>query len=481
MLFQIASYGFVYLLCFFVCAKVASRQVRQLVLLAGSYALYVTWGAWFAVVLLLSTIINFLMGQWLRRKPEGPILSLGILLNLLLLSTFKYLPEAAIALPFSSLHKFSHLVMPLGMSFWTFQAISYLFDQYRGEELDPSFVEFATYMAFFPVFISGPVCRMPEMLPQFRSQPQVSWENVGNGFRRIATGVLMVQLARLLGQGVLGGDGVSSGFDHATQWGATDVWFLAVGYGLQLFFDFAGYTHIVLGAAQGLGFVLPENFNLPFGSTTPSMFWTRWHMSLSFWIRDYVFLPMAMIRREMWWRNFALFASMVIFGVWHKGTLLFVLWGGYHGVLLVLHRFVQQSERKWDFDTSAPIWKPVSWLCTMLLVSLGWIFFRANSLDQARQMLSTIVGPANYQVQNLSVSFYWLVIALAVAYACAVFFGRVLEESSAETTIQNSVLSALARHRWYWIPPLYVTVLIVVVIMAAGSGSNAAAFMYRGF
>jgi len=481
MLFQVALYGLVYLLCFVVCAKVASRQARQFVLLAGSYALYLTWGVWFAAVLLSSTIINFLVGQWIRRRPEGFVLSLGILLNLLLLGTFKYLPEVAIVLPFSSLQKFSHLVMPLGMSFWTFQAMSYLFDQYRGEELDPSFVEFATFMAFFPVVISGPVCRMTEMLPQFRSQTQISWDNVGKGFRRIATGILMVQLARLLGQGVLGGDGVSSGFDHAMRWGATDVWFLSIGYGLQLFFDFAGYTHIVLGAAQGLGFILPENFDLPFRSTTPSLFWTRWHMSLSFWIRDYVFLPMAMIRREVWWRTFALFTSMVMFGVWHKGTILFVLWGGYHGVLLILHRLVQQCERKWNFDNSTPIWKPISWLCTMLLISLGWIFFRANSLGQARQMLSTILVPANYQVQNLSGSFYWLVIVLAVAYVCVVVLGKALESSCAETAVQNTVIAALVRLQWYWIPPIYVTVLVIVVIMAAGSGSNAAAFMYRGF
>ena len=190
---------------------------------------------------------------------------------------------------------------------------------------------------------------------------------------------------------------------------------------------------------------------------------------------------MAMMRREVWWRNFALFASMVMFGVWHKATILFVLWGGYHGLLLVLHRLVQQCERKWNFDNSAPIWKPISWLCTMLLISLGWIFFRANSLDQARQMFSTIIVPANYQVQSMSGSFYWLVIVLAIAYAGVVSLGKALENSSAEASMQNPVIAALARHRWYWIPPLYVTLLVVVVIMAAGSGSNAAAFMYRGF
>ena len=196
--------------------------------------------------------------------------------------------------------------------------MSYLFDLYRGEDLDPSFLEFTLYMAFFPVAISGPICRMPDMLPQFRSRQLTSWDDIGRGFVRIATGVLMMQLARLLGQGILSGDGINRGFDHVTSWSGTDVWCLAFGYGLQLFFDFAGYSHIAIGAAKALGFTLPENFARPFQSTTPSIFWTRWHMSLSFWIRDYIFLPLAMLRREMWWRNLALLLSMVFFGLWHK-------------------------------------------------------------------------------------------------------------------------------------------------------------------
>ena len=173
---------------------------------------------------------------------RGTALSTGILLNLALLSAFKYLPGLAITLPFSSLQKFAHLALPLGISFWTFQAMSYLFDLYRGEELDPTFVEFALYMVFFPVTISGPICRMPEMLPQFRSENALAWSDIELGLRRIATGVLMMQLARLLGQGILAGDGISRGFDRVTHWSGTDVWCLAFGYGLQLFFDFAGYS-----------------------------------------------------------------------------------------------------------------------------------------------------------------------------------------------------------------------------------------------
>src|SRR5208337_3009590 len=249
--------GLVFLFCVVVFAKVRSRVVRQSVLLIGGYALYLSWGAWFAAVLLASTVMNFLLGKWLQRKPSAPVLLTGIFVNLALLGSFKYLPEIAGNVPLSSLQRFSHLALPLGISFWTFQAMSYLFDLYRGEELDPSFFEFALYMVFFPVAISGPICRMPEMLPQFRSDQTTPGRDIGRGFSRIATGVLMMQLAQLLGQGILAGDGINSGFDRLAQWSGTDVWCLAFGYGLQLFFDFAGYSHIAIGAAQALGFTVP--------------------------------------------------------------------------------------------------------------------------------------------------------------------------------------------------------------------------------
>src|SRR5208283_728624 len=382
----------------------------------GGYALYLSWGAWFAAVLLASTVMNFLLGKWLQRKPSAPVLLTGIFVNLALLGSFKYLPEIAGNVPLSSLQRFSHLALPLGISFWTFQAMSYLCDLYREEELDPSFLEFALYMVFFPVAISGPICRMLEMLPQFRSEDPLRWDNFQRGLGRIAIGALMMQLAQLLGRGILNSPGINAGFDHLTRWSGPDVLCLAFGYGLQLFFDFAGYSHIAIGAAKVLGFTVPENFARPFASTTPSIFWTRWHMSLSFWIRDYVFLALATLRREIWWRNLALVISMVLFGVWHKASVLFVLWGCYHGVLLVLHRQVQQLQRRLNWEPPAALWTALSWMVTITLVSFGWIFFRANSLPQAQQMYGALVSPSSYVTHFLPVPLYLLVVGLALAY-----------------------------------------------------------------
>jgi alginate O-acetyltransferase complex protein AlgI len=485
-LFRAILYSLVFLLSVAILAKVRSRSVRQPILLIGSYLLYLTWGVWFAGVLLASTVMNFVVGNWLRRTPTRLALTTGALLNLALLGSFKYLPEVAVNVPLASLQKFAHLALPLGISFWTFQAMSYLFDLYRGEELDPSFLEFALYMAFFPVAISGPICRMPDMLPQFRCESLTSWNDIRRGFARVATGVLMMQLARLLGQGILSGDGINSGFDHVTRWSATDVWCLAFGYGLQLFFDFAGYSHIAIGAAQALGFTLPENFARPFQSTTPSIFWTRWHMSLSFWIRDYVFLPMVMLRREMWWRNLTLVFSMVLFGLWHKATVLFLLWGGYHGVLLVMHRQLQQWQRKLGSEPAAAVRTTLSWFVTITLISLGWILFRANSLPQARQMLSAVVSPASYLSHVLSGSLYLLVFALAAGYAAVLLASEMLDRYSGEpetapANSDSSILAGIARNRWYWIPPLYGLTLLLVSIVTHTQDAGAAQFMYRRF
>src|SRR5208282_2723529 len=226
MLLRAILYILIFPLCVLIFARVRSRATRQAVLLIGCCALYLTWGVWFAIVLLASTVINFFFGKWLQRNPSGVILSIGILLNLALLGTFKYLPAIAINIPLSSLQRFSHFALPLGISFWTFQAMSYLLDLYRGEDLDPSFAEFALYMVFFPVAISGPICRMPEMLPQFRSEDPLRRSDIGRGLTRIAIGVLMMQLAQLLGQGILAGngDGINAGFDHLTRWSGADVW-----------------------------------------------------------------------------------------------------------------------------------------------------------------------------------------------------------------------------------------------------------------
>lgn len=482
-LFQTACYVLLFLTCVVVMAKTRSRTMRQAVLLASSAALYLTWQIWFSAVLFISIVVNFLFGRWLRSKQHWLPLSIGIVSNLALLSAFKYFPQLTLHLLPASLQEVGRLALPLGISFWTFQAMSYLFDLYRGEELDPTFAEFALYMVFFPVTISGPVCRLPDMLAQFRAVERTSWSDIGLGLRRIAIGVFMMQLGKLLGQGILAGDGIVSGFDRATQWCGADVWCLAFGYGLQLFFDFAGYTHIAVGAAKALSITVPENFELPFASTNPSVFWTRWHMSLSFWIRDYVFFPLATMRREMWWRHLALVLSMVVFGVWHKASLLFLIWGAYQGALLVAHRLLQQVERRFNWKPPK-IWTPLSWFTTAALISLGWILFRANSPSQAREMLAAIASPAAYGSHFLSSSLYVLIGILAAGYALVLVARDAMEGVGVPSEVggeHSGVMALVARSRWFWLPAIYALALIAVLMITLTQQGSVGQMMYRSF
>jgi alginate O-acetyltransferase complex protein AlgI len=474
------------LLGLFVFTKTHSSRVRQAALLIASYGLYLTWGTWFLAVLLASTAINFLVGRWLRRRASALVLWAGLGFNLGLLTIFKYLPGIAVSIPIASLHKFSQLALPLGISFWTFQAMSYLFDLYRGEELDPSFAEFALYMAFFPVTIAGPICRLPDMLPQFRSAEAPARADLGRGLSRIATGLLMTEIAQLLGRGITGGQGINGGFALANDWSGPDVWCLAFGYGLQIFFDFAGYSHIAIGAARMLGFTLPENFARPFASSTPSIFWTRWHMSLSFWIRDYVFVPLATLRRAEWWRKFCLLLALILFGLWHKATILFLLFGCYQGMLLILHRQAQQVQRRFNWQPSTKAWTTLCWLLTAGFISLGWIFFRADSLSQAGRMVSALLSPAGYVRHVLDASLYLIVLSVAMAYGAVLFAIHALDGYSerlgaTELMSRSGMLAIIVRERLVWVTPIWATVAVLVLTIMTDQSRAANVFMYRLF
>jgi D-alanyl-lipoteichoic acid acyltransferase DltB (MBOAT superfamily) len=387
--------------------RLKSAGSRRALMLLTSYLLYASWGLAFLGLLVLSSLVNYGLGAALSRRPSAARLWGAVILNLALLGAFKYVPTAAEGT----------IVLPAGISFWTFQALSYLFDVYQGTESKPTLTEWLLYMAFWPTVLSGPICRLPTLLPQFRDWPTPSRDDVHRGLDRICLGLWMGALGQVLASGLPPGSGVDAAFDTLSRpWTGLDVWVAAIGYGFVLFFNFAGYSHLVIGAARLFGIRVAENFDRPYLATTPSEFWTRWHMSLSSWIRDYVFLPLVMVRRETWWRSVALVVSMIAFGLWHKGSILFAAWGGYQGVLLVLHRAVQQLRRR-----VAPAWpeaavRPLSWLVTFGLICLGWILFRASDVSQALAMWRAVLAPGAYGNRALPSSLDVLVLLCVLGY-----------------------------------------------------------------
>jgi alginate O-acetyltransferase complex protein AlgI len=402
-------------------SRLPSIRGRQLLFITASYLFYANWGLGFLFLLIISSLANYLCGLALRRKATAPRLWIGIALNLLPLAFFKYLPVLLVLEPAGSWQYDlgRQIIMPLGMSFWTFQGLSYLFDIYFGEELHPSLLEFCLYMAFWPTVASGPICRLPSMLPQFRQLSPFSWDDLSAGSLRFIQGVIMkFVLAQILASGWRPGEGITAGFDQMNGgWGGVDVWLLGMGFGFLLFFDFAGYSHIVIGIARIFGIRLPENFDRPFLSRTPSVFWTRWHMSLSFWIRDYVFHPLAATwRRYSWWPYVVLIISMTLFGFWHGAKWTFIVYGLYHGFVLVMHRLGQQMKRKFSVRLPGQLGSFLSWGTTFALVSVGFIFFRANDLSQAWTMLTAVFTPVAYGRFAMPLSFYVLTCTIALGY-----------------------------------------------------------------
>ena len=464
----------VFVLLIIAAGVARARPQKQLFMLAGSYLFYGFVGLEFLAVLIASSVLNFAIGAWLRRRPTLKGLWLGVLFNLILLSFFKYIPSAGLL---------QNIVMPIGISFWTFQALSYLLDLYHEEELDPSLAEFCLYMAFWPTVIMGPICRLSKLLPQFREIRSVSMEDLIQGTRRILIGLFMkVVLSQLLAPGVNAGfGGAQTAGNAAGAWSGLDVWFLAIGFGFQLFFDFAGYSNIVIGAARLFGFTLEENFDSPYLATTPSIFWTKWHMSLSSCIRDYVFIPIATSRREAWWRYFAVGFSMVIFGLWHGARFTYLIWGAYHGALLVLQRLGQQLQRATGIETSGRFLSVVSWMCTFLSISLGWVAFRADTLSQAGAMFRAILTPSTYLSRSLPIDYYLAVMALAGGYFSYTLIAQAVRSAYEKRPIGRATQFAL-ENSWLWVTPTLALIAILTTLVVYQRGDvNVSPFVYTRF
>jgi alginate O-acetyltransferase complex protein AlgI len=473
--------------------RLQSTKGRQILFLAASYLFYVNWGIGFLSLLIISSLMNYACGCALRRKVTVPRLWIGIALNLLPLAFFKYLPVLLELSPAGSWHDDlgRQIIMPLGMSFWTFQGLSYLCDIYFEKELDPSLLEFCLYMAFWPTVASGPICRLPNMLPQFRQLSPLSWDDLSVGSLRIIQGVMMkFVLAQILAAGWLPGAGITAGFDQMQGgWGGVDVWLLGIGFGFLLFFDFAGYSHMVIGIARMFAIQLPENFDRPFLSTTPAVFWTRWHMSLSFWIRDYVFYPLAAAwRRYSWWPYVALILAMTLFGLWHGASGTFIVYGVYHGVVLVLHRVGQQMKRRFSVRLPGSLGVFLSWGTTFALIALGFIFFRAHDLPQAWTMVRAVLTPAAYRHFAMPRHFYVLTCTMAVGYFVVTAGYALLRSWSARSrealsaqrepvagqgpvavadvpVVIGTLVNCFTERLWWWLAPVLTLVAFWVVFV----------------
>lgn len=364
-------------------------------MLVASYIFYAAAGWQFIFLLAAVTLVNQLAAVTLQRTEAEHhrrlILAAAVTVNLGLLGVFKYysffVQQWADALAHVGLGASLPLLtiaLPVGISFYTFQAISYVVDVKRRHVEPASLIDFAVYLSFFPHLVAGPIVRAREFLPQLRAPRDPNLVAVGSGLSLIALGLIKkVAISDFLATKL-----VDPVFATPVAYKAPDVLLAAYGYAAQIYCDFSGYTDMAIGLALLLGFILPQNFRSPYRSTGFREFWRRWHMSLSRFIRDDLFIPLGGSRggKLLTYRN--LMITFVLVGLWHGAAWTFVLWGAFHGICLVAEHALGDRWKK------IPVW--VRWLVTFHLIVLGWILFRATSLSNFWAFLSRLVvwGPA---------------------------------------------------------------------------------------
>lgn len=431
MLFNSAQYAVFLFATFFVFwGLVRFRLLRMLFLLAASYYFYANWNAYYLGLIFLTSTTDFLVGRELDRT-EAPgrrarFLAVSAVLNLGVLCAFKYFnffSDSAVsvaawlgvALPETHLE----VLLPVGISFYTFQSMSYTVDVYRRQiQPETSYARYLLFVSFFPQLVAGPIVRASHLLPQLREDPVLRPDYGSRALFLILVGLLKkVAIADYLAVNL-----VDRVFDFPERFGSLEVLAGVYGYAFQIYCDFSGYSDIAIGSALLLGLTIPTNFDAPYRSESLQEFWRRWHISLSTWLRDYLYIPLGGSRHGPLRTYLALFLTMVLGGLWHGAAWTFVLWGALHGLALAVTRAVQRARRGRRPSLAG---RAVSVVLTFHFVCLCWVLFRAQSLEQAfavvRQIASFEPGLRNLHPAAATA----LLLALLTHWVPASFVRRV--------------------------------------------------------
>ncbi len=384
MLFNSATFILFYCIVIITYALLRRRvQLKKGLLLIASYVFYGAWNPPFIILILFSTIIDWYLAKAIERSKDNKIkkcyLLLSLVSNLGLLAIFKYSNFILESIAFVSKSDFTplNIILPVGISFYTFQTLSYSIDVYRGSlKTSDSFFDYALYVSFFPQLVAGPIVRASDFLPQFKNYPNLNFQNFIWGLQLFTIGLFQkVVIADYFLAPIANKLYATS---KAINFEATLVGTLA--FSGQIFCDFSGYSLCAIGIALTFGFKLPDNFRYPYASTSFSEFWRRWHISLSSWLRDYLYIPLGGNRSSKFITYRNLFITMLLGGLWHGSSWNFVIWGALHGAFLAFERFMSKRV-KLNLPT---ILKSI---IVFILVNLIWIFFRADTLNSSLKIL----------------------------------------------------------------------------------------------
>ena len=417
MVFSDLIFLFFFLPAVILVTKLSPKAWRNLELLLFSLLFY-AWGEPVYVFLMLAVIgVNYFAGLLVSRFPRETrptqrklALTLSVAVNLAILGTFKYagfFAESLNSLTGSQL-TVPQIVLPIGISFYIFQSMSYVIDVYR-EQVEPqrSPLTFGTYVALFPQLIAGPIVRYRDIADQLRDREETR-AHFAQGVVRFVYGlakkVLLANQMGLLADRML-----------LTESGSFSAWMGMAAYTLQIYFDFSGYSDMAIGLGRMLGFRFKENFAHPYVSRSITEFWKRWHISLSSWLQEYLYIPLGGNRRGQARTYLNLLLTMLIGGLWHGANWTFVAWGGLHGLALCLHKLYARWRRKHGLERRRPLWTGLSVLLTFSFVSFCFIFFRAESIGAA---LGIVAGIFTLRPGLHFVSF-WAVTALVLTGLCS--------------------------------------------------------------
>jgi alginate O-acetyltransferase complex protein AlgI len=379
------------------------RQARTILLLVASYWFYMSFSQKLAAVVAASSLVDYFLARTLEasqgQRRRKALLTASIVMNLGLLFYFKYSNFFL-----ASLGQFLHgiglhaqmpvlrIILPIGISFYTFEAVSYMVDVYSGRvQAEKNPFNFLLFISFFPRMIAGPIIRARNFLPQLAREKRFDWGRMRIGFNYVLMGlfkkiVIADRMAFL----------VDPVFDTPQKYTSSAVWIAVVAYSLQIYGDFSGYSDIAIGTAHMLGFKLPENFNMPYIARNISEFWRRWHISLSTWLRDYVFISLGGSRGTLLRTCYTLMATFTLCGLWHGANWTFVAFGVVHGLMMVFHRFFQEFCKPRPALQSFLKSQSGIILCvalTDLAVTVGWIFFRSPNFTTVADVLYRLFSP----------------------------------------------------------------------------------------
>lgn len=390
MLFNSYEFIFIFLpitlIVYFLLAK--KRYIKSATgwLVFASLAFYSYWNIYYLPLLLVSILFNYNVGKKIEKTRRKRILIFGIAFNISLLAYFKYAGffVSSINTAFVTAIPVPNIILPLGISFFTFTQTAYLVDAYRGETNGYSLLTYGLFVTIFPHLIAGPILYHKDMIPQFSNLKNfiVNYRNMAVGISMFSIGLFKkVVIADTLAPWV------KLAFDNADQLSFIEAWCGALAYTFQLYFDFSGYSEMAVGLGLMLNFKLPINFNSPYQATSVIEFWRRWHMTLSSFLKKYLYIPLGGNRYGESKKMRNLLVTMLLGGLWHGAGWTFVIWGGLHGCYLVINH-------QWrKYGIALP--KFLNWVITFVCVIVAWVFFRSNSIHDAWVITKKMGGVSN--------------------------------------------------------------------------------------